>query len=443
MPVARDGGSRHTARGTAALGMASRAFARAALSGTAAGVPFAARDAFRARRWPACPTDDGAIARVLSNGPMATLGVRAGATTRAPSSSRGFVDLAGRARELRDAARSRLDAARAAPHALREAARSRARANLASLLGPRAAQIVMSRGVDLNPANHARRAAVAARAFAFRHRTPIAVVFGGAATIATWHSSLYAIDFFARGAPRDPAVELATLGLSITFVTLGSRSLRRRAFADPDVVHAAIVRRVENHAGLREVLGAPLRAPSSVVAATSGGEWIWRRRDELACWPRWRAHKIHLAFPLVGTKKTGMVTVEANKVRTGYAYKTIVVDVAANDGGEHRVHLAGGATRRAAAEAIGPSLRAPLEAMLSEAYERERAREEEEEAAAARRAAEDAAEASRPGSLDRGGGMTSAERAWDYVADVAHASRRAAARARDVARGMWASRRRA
>ena len=117
----------------------------------------------------------------------------------------------------------------------------------------------MSRGVDLNPANHARRAAVAARAFAFRHRTPIAVVFGGAATIATWHSSLYAIDFFARGAPRDPAVELATLGLSITFVTLGSRSLRRRAFADPDVVHAAIVRRVENHAGLREVLGAPVR----------------------------------------------------------------------------------------------------------------------------------------------------------------------------------------
>ena len=61
--------------------------------------------------------------------------------------------------------------------------------------------------------------------------------------------------------------------------------------------------------------------------------------------------------------------------------------------------------------------------MLSEAYERERAREEEEEAAAARRAAEDAAEASRGMTLDRGGGMTSAERAWDYVADVAHASR--------------------
>ena len=276
MPVARDGGSRHTARGTAALGMASRAFARAALSGTAAGVPFAARDAFRARRWPACPTDDGVIARVLSNGPMATLGVRAGATTRAPSSSRGFVDLAGRARELRDAARSRLDAARAAPHALREAARSRARArHLASLLGPRAAQTVMSRGVDLNPANHARRAAVAARAFAFRHRTPIAVVFGGAAPSrrGTRRSTP---STFSR-APREiPPVELATLGLSITFVTLGSRSLRRRAFADPDVVHAAIVRRVENHAGLREVLGAPLRAPSASSprrrAASGSGE---------------------------------------------------------------------------------------------------------------------------------------------------------------------------
>ena len=127
---------------------------------------------------------------------------------RAPSSSRGFVDLAGRARELRDAARSRLDAARGSPRAPRGGALARA-PNLASLLGPRAAQTVMSRGVDLNPANHARRAAVAARAFAFRHRTPIAVVFGGAAAIATWHSSLYAIDFFARGAPEIHAVELA------------------------------------------------------------------------------------------------------------------------------------------------------------------------------------------------------------------------------------------
>lgn len=425
---------------TTTLGMASRAFARAALSGTAAGVPFAARGAFCARRWPACPTDDGVIARVLSNGPMATCGVRAGATTRAPSSSRGFVDLAGRARELRDAARSRLDAARAAPHALREAARSRAHANLVALLGPRAAQTVMSGGIDLNPANHARRAAVAARAFVFRHRTPIAVVFGGAATITTWHSMLYTIDFFARGAPRDPATELATLGLSVTLVILGGRSLRARAFADPDVVHAAIVRRVERHAGLREVLGAPLRAPARRVAATSGGEWIWRRGDAA---PSWRAHKLHLVFPVVGTKKTGIVTVEANKTRGGYEYKTAAVDVAATNGDEHRVYLAGGASRRATAEAIGPSLREPLEATMSEAYERERAREEEEEASAARRAAADAAEAARPKPLDRGGGMWPAERAWDYAANVAHESRRAVARARDVARGVWASTKRA
>ena len=115
-----------------------------------------------------------------------------------------------------------------------------------------------------------------------------------------------------------------TLGLSITFVTLGSRSLRRRAFADPDVVHAAIVRRVENHAGLREVLGAVASAVERRRATSKPGGGSGER-DELACWPRWRAHKIHLAFPLVGTKKTGMVTVEANKVRTGYAYKTIDV----------------------------------------------------------------------------------------------------------------------
>ena len=80
--------------------------------------------------------------------------------------------------------------------------------------------------------------------------------------------------------------------------------------------------------------------------------------------------------------------------------------------------------------------------MLSEAYERERARRRRRTAAAALVAREfggTPTEGVGPGSLDRGGGMTFAERAWDYVADVAHASRRAAARARDVARGMWAS----
>ena len=147
--------------------------------------------------------------------------------------------------------------------------------------------------------------------------------------------------FRARRPERSRAVELATLGLSITFVTLGGRYVddarsRTRTSSTPPSFAASKTTRVFAKSSARA-----LRAPSSVVAATSGGEWIWQRRYKLASWPRWRAHKIHLAFPLVGTKKTGMVTVEANKVRAGYAYKTIVVDVAASDGGEHRVHLAG------------------------------------------------------------------------------------------------------
>ena len=346
-----------------------------------------------------------------------------------------------RARELRDAARSRLDAARAAPRAPRGGALARARQPRVASRTPRRAT-VKSRGVDLNPANHARRAAVAARAPAFRHRTPIAVVFGGAATIATWHSSLYAIDFFARGAPGRSRRRTRDARLSITFVTLGSRSLRRRAFADPDVVHAAIVRRVENHAGLREVLDA--RVASAVGASPRRrAAWIWRRRGRLLA-SLARAQNPP-RVPTRGHEKNRDGDCGGETVRTGYAYKTIVVDVADERRGANTRRGRGGRarSRRRRIEAIGPSLRAPLEAMLSEAYERERAREEEEEAAAARPRGGGRAEASRPGSLDRGGGMTSAERAWDYVADVAHASRRAAARARDVARGMWASRRRA
>jgi hypothetical protein len=74
----------------------------------------------------------------------------------------------------------------------------------------------------------------------------------------------------------------------------------------------------------------------------------------------------------------------------GYEYKLVAVDVAAANGDEHRVYLAGGSEAYKRGEVMGMQLRDPLLSVMSEAYEREQVYEEAKEASAAARAAAEA-----------------------------------------------------
>lgn len=347
-----------------------------------------------------------------------------------------------RVKELKDAARAQMDAAKVAPERLKSAARESVRRRLASALGPRAAESIMSGTLSLNPATHARNLTLRARAFRFRHRAPIAAVAGAGATCATYGAAVGAAERL-RGRGDDDAQrldatsKLATLALSAGCVAAAATYLRARSRVDPERVHAAVMRRLERHPGLCEVLGAPLVSSEHRAVVTTGGVWTSRTYT-----PRFRDAKVHMAFRVAGTRKVGLVTVEAKKrkawgpggVRASWRhaiggdpheYALVAVDVAADNGDEHRVYLAGGSERYAKqGEVTGMHMREALVSVASEAYEAEQRGEEAEEDERSRREKAEARAESAPKPLDKGGGMWPAERVTDYVAQKRHEAAR-------------------
>ena len=345
-----------------------------------------------------------------------------------------------RVKELKDAARAQMDAARVAPERLKSAARESVRRRLASALGPRAAESIVSGTLSLNPATHARNLTLRARAFGFRHRAPIVAVAGTGATYATYGAAIATAerlrgrgDDDAQKRGMDATAKLATLALSAGCVALTATYLRARSVVNPERVHAAVMRRLERHPGLVEVLGAPVVSSEHRAIVTTGG--VWTKRGWTRLWglgpPRFRDAKVHMAFRVFGTRKAGLVTVEAVKRKAWgggslsswgrefvgndpHEYALVAVDVAADNGDEHRVYLAGGSARYAKqGEVTGMYMREALVSVASEAYEAEQRGEEAEEDARSRA---DAA----PKPLDEGGGMWPAERVTDYVAQKRH-----------------------
>lgn len=354
-----------------------------------------------------------------------------GAST--PSPAAGMAWMTSRVKELKDTARAQMDAAAAAPERLKSAARESVRQRLIAVLGPRAAESVMSGSVSLNPATHARNAVMRARAFAFRHRVPIAAVVGTGATYVTYRGAI-GVAQRVRGdaAPRlDGYSRITTFALSAGVVTGAAVYLRARSTVNPEHVHAAVMRRLERHAGLREVLGAPIVPSEHRAIVTTGGVWTSGNRSMINSMvptmgpPRFRDAKVHMAFTVEGTRKRGLVTVEAKKrgvlAVDPYDYKLVAVDVSADDGGEHRVYLAGGSDRYVKqGEVTGMQLRESLVSVMSASYEREQ-RSEEDDEDAERRLVRNRKKAERaPKPLDKGGGMWPRERVTDYVAQKRH-----------------------
>ncbi len=405
-----------------------------------------------------------------------------------PGSSRSLFELAAReARSLRDASLARLALARRAPALLREAAESRAKARLVRLLGPRAAETLVRRLLPdvFDPLGRVRRGALGAAAFARRHRDHAAVVAGAFATVGVWHALLVAEATLARdpSATADPTREVASLALALALVTLAGRSIRTRNRVDPDRVHHLAMRRLERHAGLREVLGAPITSPSPRACAFVGGEWrtrAERRRSPsdsdpsslrepgtflrrllgpLAAWvPRgyaWMPHAVHLAFPVAGARHRGVVFASARKTRGRHEMDLLVVDVRARDGQRHRVFLVGAPPRvpesseddseddsedassvETSSESVSvvhAPLLAALEAAGGDAYDEERRREEEARRRSAAEAEAARMEARRPKPMDLGGGMWPGERFVDGVQRLTHGARMEARRVREAA----------
>ena len=377
--------------------------------------------------------------------------------------ARTFISLpagSGRIADLATAARESLATARAAPIAARDAAARRARAELERLVGPRvlsalersARRVPETNPLELlNPMPHVARASNETRALLFRHADALELVAQGVAVLVVWHSGL-ALASAASSSPSSASSELAALGFAAVFVLSSMSAFKRRTRVDVDSAHAALLRRIGTHAGLREVLGSPIVGArgNARVALVTGGEW---RRDEprasddvaerakptrprwsLSTVPfaterrawRWRDERAHVAFPVAGSRARGFVAAEVVK-RAGSkpTFELVAVDVEAKNGRDaHRVYLTGGLRERARADAMIAALRVPLGVALGDAYDALRAGDARWAEEMRKEAAAAAAAARVPKPLDEGGGMWPGERAMDTAASLAHGAKR-------------------
>ena len=341
------------------------------------------------------------------------------------STSSSFTSLAREARARVEAARRDAEAfaAGATTRALRDARRATDRA-----LGARASEffwtmsemnpMVVKRAVEQRVVSGVRtnRRVVEAAATAAVGTATWRLVrgFKRDALGATCESNVFDVAF------GDPAM----LAGSMLLAGVGAFALRKRWTLDVEHAVRAATKRLETHASVREILGAPVTASASYACVTSGGGLALFKRAKsrvfgAATFPvsvdsKWA----HVAYEQRGTRKTGVAYLASHKWAGVYETPLLAVEVASRDGELYRVFIEG-SVKDFETSAL-PALRDVLAANSRDA-DMMRARREMDAHDAAR-AAELAAErraARAPKPLAEGGGMYPHERAADAAGNAA------------------------
>ncbi|KAK9828359.1 hypothetical protein WJX74_010700 [Apatococcus lobatus] len=205
--------------------------------------------------------------------------------------------------------------------------------------------------------------------------------------------------------------ETGFLALAVALVAFLYLYLRRKWGVNADTVYRNAMYQLNTNAGVLEVMGAPL-AGSDVRAYVSSGGGL-RLKGLL---PRFRSRRLQMIFPLRGSDRRGLVSLEAKKLHGTYRFKLLAVDVPAAAGAEQRIFLEGDQQIYARGGVMGelrdPFLRAlSLKEVHEEEDEMDDAAQEAEELQAERiREAELLSR--KPKSMDEGGGMYAHERAY-------------------------------
>lgn len=130
--------------------------------------------------------------------------------------------------------------------------------------------------------------------------------------------------------------EFGFLALAAAIVAFTMLYFRRLYTIDPNAVYRKALIALNTNPGVLEVMGAPL-AGSEVRAYVMTGGGV-RFKGWL---PRYRARRVQMIFPLKGTDKRGLVSLEAKKRQGKYGFKLLAVDVPTATGKEQRLFVDG------------------------------------------------------------------------------------------------------
>lgn len=126
------------------------------------------------------------------------------------------------------------------------------------------------------------------------------------------------------------------LALSTAIVAFAGLYFRSRFTINPDKVYRMAMRRLNTNAGILEVMGAPLTGTDVRAYVMSGGGLTLKKFN-----PGLRGKRCFLIFPIRGSERKGLVSVEVKNKKGGYDMKLLAVDIPMSSGPDQRLFLIG------------------------------------------------------------------------------------------------------
>ncbi|KAG9155122.1 hypothetical protein Leryth_011098 [Lithospermum erythrorhizon] len=126
------------------------------------------------------------------------------------------------------------------------------------------------------------------------------------------------------------------LALSTAIVAFAGLYLRSRYTINPDKVYRMAMTKLNTSAGILEVMGAPLSGTDLRAYVMSGGGITLKQFK-----PRFRGKRCFLIFPIRGSERKGLVSVEVKNKKGQYDMKLLAVDIPMASGPDQRLFLIG------------------------------------------------------------------------------------------------------
>ncbi|GMI70220.1 AtTim21-like 1 [Hibiscus trionum] len=126
------------------------------------------------------------------------------------------------------------------------------------------------------------------------------------------------------------------LALSTAIVSFAGLYVRSRLTINPDRVYRIAMRRLNTSPGILEVMGAPLTGTDLRAYVMSGGGITLKNLK-----PKFRRKRCFLIFPIQGSEKNGLVSVEVKKNKGEYVMKLLAVDIPMASGPDQQLFLIG------------------------------------------------------------------------------------------------------
>lgn len=164
------------------------------------------------------------------------------------------------------------------------------------------------------------------------------------------------------------------LALSSAIVAFAGLYIRSRYTINPDKVYRIAMRKLNTDASILEVMGTPLVGTELRAYVMSGGGPTLSKFK-----PRLRSKRCFLIFPIRGSEKKGLVSVEVKKKKGQYDMKLLAVDVPMASGPDQRLFLIGDAEEYKVGGGLIAELRDPVVKAMAATKEFEDLDEAEEE----------------------------------------------------------------